>query len=71
MKIVTAFYAGLILHEYDPGDDGPGHRGDWPDGTYFYNSHQRAWYLHRWGNSAGINLNEVPKELRAIVLLLS
>jgi len=71
MKIVTAFYAGLVLDEYDPGVGHTWAKKDWPDGTYFYNKHQQRWYLHHLGSSSEIPIDEVPAQLRTIVLLLS
>jgi len=75
MKIVTAFYAGMVLDEYDPGPDIEYIRSNWPDGwpdgTYFYNRDQRRWYHHQNGSSGAIEIAEVPAQLRTILLLLA
>lgn len=74
MKQMTLFYAGLLYDEYDTLEALRPHLHTLPDGVYLYS---RRWPDvngdRRWFNKDLIHIpiEEVPKELRVLVLLMS
>lgn len=61
----TLFYAGLIYAEYElwPASI------DVPDGAYMF-SRAGSWFIFQHGSFSGINLCDVPPELRTLCLLM-
>ena len=73
MKTYTVFYAGLLYGEYGI-DEWPG-ATSLPDGCWLRftcNDSTYCWYVHRSGafEPTHIPEEEVPNELRAMVLLM-
>lgn len=66
MKAYTVFYAGLLYGEYDSGGWPSSHA--LPDGCYLRMS--IGWWHHTGGTFQPIGFEEVPNELRAMVLLM-
>jgi hypothetical protein len=75
MKRCIVFYAGLIYGEYDywqtPSES------ELPDGAYISFCHpmgnpkaSRTWYVVTSAAAAVLHINEVPKELQTMVLLM-
>ena len=73
MKRITIFYAGLIYDEFDDWSSVRPH--DLPDGAYILSVHGETkmpfWYIVRHAGANAISLEEVPKELRTLQLLLT
>jgi len=68
MKLVTVFYANRVYEESDLWIP----TRDLPDGAFIYvNGPNAYWHLVQQASSHLINLSDVPKELRTIVLLMS
>lgn len=64
------FYAGLLYGEYGPGEVSP-HLHTLPDGVYLYfphDSQKKHWYLK---DMTPVLIEDVPKELRLLLLLLT
>lgn len=69
MKLVTVFYAGQLHEEADKWI--PVHTI--PDGAYVLNQNKAGatWYVIRYGGATPINLSDVPKELRLLLLIIN
>lgn len=69
LKAITGFYAGQIYDEWDRLTGGE--VVDLPDGIYLYfqdDRQDRHWYMK---DLTPVLLEDVPKELRLLVLLLT
>lgn len=42
-----------------------------PEGSYLYRQHSCTWYIRMGTSYTPINLSDVPKELKLLVLLLN
>ncbi len=69
MKTYLVFYAGLLYDEVNHWSS-----SDLPDGAYVFGptlKHQWGqWYLIRHAGHDTVDLDDVPKELRMLALLL-